>query len=255
MQCSDNQEQNGTVDNSQEMNRSYTVPPLLLIVLIGCFVGNISLESAVVSETPTEGEQTNLLPDFMRRGVESTSFHIAFFSYKPNLEQLTGLLNSLGAPALNAGLMPVASVKLKHTTELSSQIALGYWTNETVLPPPTAADLSATFIPISFSLLYRPVMLYDFLPLYVGGGVGYSHLSVDGSGLVLLAEQGIVLDNGNSGLTGYVQIGLTYLLLDDRLTLTLEAKRILKTFKGSGAVPFDLDFDGTAIGVGIGLHF
>ena len=237
------------------MNRSYTVPPLLFIVLIGCFVGNISLESAVVSETPTEGEQTNLLPDFMRHGIESTSFHISFFSYKPNLEQLTTLLNSLGVPALNAGLMPVASVNLKHTPELSSQIALGFWTNDTALPPPNAADLSATFIPISFSLVYYPVLLRDFFPLYLGGGVGYSHLSVDGSALGLLAEQGVTLGDGNSGLTGYAQIGLTYLLLDDRLTLTLEARRILKTFKGSGAVPFDLDFDGTAIGVGVGLHF
>ena len=237
------------------MNKSYTVPPLFLIVLIGCFVGNMPLESAVVSETPTEGEQTSLLPDFMRRGVESTSLHLSFLSYKPNLEQLTTLLNSLGAPALNAGLMPIVSVKLKHTPELSSQIALGYWTNDTALPPPTAADLSATFIPISFNLLYRPLLLSDFLPLYLGGGVGYSHLSVGGSGLVLLAQQGITLDDGNSGLTGNVQIGLTYLLLDNRLTLTLEAKRILKTFKGSGAIPFDLDFDGTAIGVGVGLHF
>ena len=99
------------------------------------------------------------------------------------------------------------------------------------------------------------MLLGEFLPLYFGGGVGYSHLSVGGSGLVLLAQQGITLDNGNSGLTGNVQIGLTYLLLDDQLTLTLEANRILKTFKGSGAVPFDLDFDGTAIGFGVGLRF
>ena len=237
------------------MNRSYTIPPLLLIVLIGCFAGNISLESAVVSETRTEGKQTNLLPDFMRRSVESKSFHLSFFSYKPNLEQLTTLLNSLGVPALDAGLMPVVSVKLKHMPELSSQIAIGYWTNGTALPPPSAADLSATFIPISFNLLYQPLLLSDLLPLYLGGGVGYSHLSVTGSALPLLAAQGVALDNGNSGLTGYAQIGLTYLLLDDQLTLTLEAKRILKTFKGSGAVPFDLDFDGTAVGVGIGLHF
>lgn len=237
------------------MDRSYTIPLLLFIVVIGCFVGNISLESAVLSEMPTEGEQTSLLPDFMRRSVESTSFHLSFFSYKPNLEQLTTLLNSLGVPALNAGLMPVVSVKLKHMPELSSQIAIGYWTNGTTLPPPNAVDLSATFIPISFNLLYQPLLLSDLVPLYLGGGVGYSHLSVTGSALPLLAAQGVALDNGNSGLTGYAQIGLIYLLLDDRLTLTLEVKRILKTFKGSGAVPFDLDFDGTAVGVGIGLHF
>ena len=237
------------------MDKSYIVPPLLLVVLIGCFMGNISLESAVVSETSTEREQPDLLPDFMRRGVESASFHISFFSYKPNLEQLTALLNSLGVPALNAGLMPVASVKLKHAPELSSQIAIGYWTNGATLPPPNAGDLSATFIPISFSLLYHPVLLSDFLPLYFGGGIGYSHLSVDGSALGLLAQQGVAVDGGNSGLTGYAQIGLTYLFLDDQLTLTLEAKRVLKTFKGGGAVPFDLDFDGTAIGLGVGFQF
>ncbi len=237
------------------MGKSYTISSVLFIVVIGFFVGNIALGSTVVSETSIERGQSDLLPDAMRRGVQSTSFHLSFFSYKPHLEQLTTLLNSLGVPALDAALMPAVSVKLKHTPELSSQIALGYWTNGTALPPPTAADLSATFIPISFSLLYHPVLLNDFLPLYLGGGVGYSHLSVEGSALPLLAAQGVALDNGNSGLTGYAQIGLTYLLLEDQLTLTLEAKRILKTFKGSGTVPFDLDFDGTAIGVGIGLHF
>ncbi len=237
------------------MDKSYTVLPLLLLMLIGCFIGNISLGSAVVSDTPTEGERPNLLHDVVRRGVESASFHISFFSYKPNLEQFTTLLNSLGVPALNAALMPVASVKLKHTPELSSQIALGYWTNDTEIPLPNAANLSATFIPISFNLLYHPILLREFLPLYFGGGIGYSYLSVDGNTLGLLAAQGVTIDDGNSGLTGYAQIGLTYLLLGDRLTLTLEAKRILQTFRGSGTVPFDLDFDGTAIGLGIGLRF
>ena len=237
------------------MDKSYTVFPLLLVVLIGCLIGNISFGSTIVSETLTEGEGQNPVSDFIRRGVESTSFHISFFSYKPNLKQFTTLLNSLGVPALNAGLMPIVSVKLKHTPELSSQIALGYWTNDTALPPPNAADLSATFIPISFSLLYRPMLLRDLLPLYFGGGVGYSHLIVAGNALDLFAQQGITVDGANSGLTGYAQIGLVYPLLNDQLTLTLEAKRVLKTFKGSGAVPFDLDFDGTAIGVGVGLQF
>ena len=237
------------------MEKSYTVPSLLFIVFIGCLIGNISLGLAVISDTPAEGERPNPLRDLVGRGVESTSFHISFFSYKPKLEQFTTLLNSLGVPVLNAALMPIASVELKHTTELSSQIALGYWTNDATLPPPNAADLSATFIPISFSLLYHPVLLSDFLPLYFGGGIGYSHLSVDGSALGLLAQQGVAVDGGNSGLTEYAQIGLTYLFLDDQLALTLEAKRILKTFKGGGAVPFDLDFDGTAIGLGVGFQF
>ena len=242
-------------DNSREMNRFNTIYQLLRIVLLAYLIGNIALGSAAASERTTEYAHPNLLRDFIRRGVESTSLHISLFSYKPGLEQFTALLNSLGAPALDAALMPVASVRLKHTPELASRIEIGYWTNDTEIPPPNAADLSATFIPISLNLIYRPVLLHDFLPFYVGGGVGYSHLSVDGSALNLLEGQGVTVDGGNSGLTGYALIGVGYLLLDDQLTLTLEAKRLLKTFTTSGASPLDLNFDGTAIGVGVGLRF
>ena len=37
-------------------------------------------------------------------------------------------------------------------------------------------------------------LLHDFIPIYVGGGVGYSHLSTGGSALTLLEAQGITVD-------------------------------------------------------------
>ncbi|MBI1925508.1 hypothetical protein HYR99_14800, partial [Candidatus Poribacteria bacterium] len=54
---------------------------------------------------------------------------------------------------------------------------------------------------------------------------------------------------------GYALIGLEYLFLDNQLAITLEAKRVLKTFTTSGTPPLDLNFDGTAIGMGIGFRF
>ncbi|MCZ6678304.1 MAG: hypothetical protein O7E52_13755 [Candidatus Poribacteria bacterium] len=237
------------------MSKTYITHPLLRTALLAFIIGNLSIGVFAAAEGATEYERQNLLRDFLRRGVESTSLHVSFFSYRPGLAQFTELLNSLGAPKLDAGLMPTASLILKHTPELSSRIEIGYWTNDTAIPPPTAAELSATFIPASLSLLYRPVLIHDFLPLYLGGGVGYSHLSVDGSALNLLEAQGITVNEGNSGLTGYALIGLEFLFLEDQLTLTLEAKRILKTFTTGGTPPLDLEFDGTAIGMGVGLRF
>ena len=59
----------------------------------------------------------------------------------------------------------------------------------------------------------------------------------------------------NSGLTGYALFGLKYPILGDELSIVVEAKQIFKTFMASETPPLELDFDGTAIGVGIRLKF
>ena len=242
--------------NCQEKtDRFNATHQLQFVIFFALILGSISFGAAFASESPTENAPPSLLRDFLERSVASASLHVSFFSYKPGLEQFTAILSSLGTPALDAALMPTASVILKHTPELSSRIDVGYWTNDTEIPPPNPANLSATLIPLSVNLIYRPFLLHEFLPLYLGGGVGYSHLSIDGNALDLLEQQGVTVGEGNSGLTGYALIGLEYLLFDDRLILTLEAKRLLKTFTTTGTSPLDLNFDGTAIGLGIGLGF
>lgn len=238
------------------MNKSNSTYQLLrLAIFLSLIIRNASLGAAVSSERVTGHEHLNVPRDFLKRHIESASLSISFFSYKPKLEQFTTLLNGLGSPGIDAALMPVISITLAHTPELSSRLEMGYWANDTEIPPPTSAELSATFIPISLNLIYHPVLLREFIPLYLGGGAGYSHLSVDGSALALLEQQGITVDEGNSGLTGYALIGLEYLFLDNQLSITLEAKRVLKTFTTSGTPPLDLNFDGTAIGLGIGFRF
>ncbi len=195
------------------------------------------------------------LRSLLKRGVESPSVQISASSYGPQLEQFIDLLKALGSPGLDAALMLCASVEFEHAPALSSRLEIGYWTNDTEIPPPQQADLSASLIPISLQVIYRPVLLHEFLPLYLGGGVGYSYLSVAGSALDMIQEQGFSIDQGNSGLTGFVLIGLKFQLPDEGFFITVEAKHILKTFIADEMPPLELDFDGTAIGMGVGLRF
>jgi hypothetical protein len=223
---------------------------ILLIVLLF----SVTIASPIAAAQTQQREPSNPLHNLWRRGVASTSLHVSFLSYKPSLEQFTTLLTAFGSPGLDAAIMPSAAVTFTHSPQFSSRLEIGYWKNETEIPPPNASNLSATLIPVSVHLLYRPALLQDFLPLYLGGGVGFSHLSVGGSALDLLEQQGVTVDEDNSGLTGYILVGLAYPLMNGRLAFNLEAKRLLKTFTTSGTPPLELDFDGTAIGVGLGLR-
>ena len=223
---------------------SYPLCLLLCVLLIGTML------------VPADAtEQPGFLRDFLKDRIESASLDISLYVYKPQLEQFTTLLNGFGVQGIDATLTPFVSVTLNHTPELSSRLEIGYGSISTELPPPNSADLWATFIPVAWHLLYRPVLLHDFIPIYVGGGVGYSHLSTGGSALTLLEAQGITVDGKNSGLTGYLLIGYEHLLHEDRLSLNFEAKHILKTFVVSETPPLELDFDGTALGISVGLKF
>ena len=223
---------------------SYRCCLLLCVLLIGTML------------VPADAtEQPGFLRDFLKDRVESASLDISLYVYKPQLEQFTTLLNGFGVPGIDAALTPFVSVTLNHSRELSSRLEIGYGSISTELPPPNSADLWATFIPVAWHLLYRPVLLHDFIPIYVGGGVGYSHLSTGGSALTLIEAQGITVDGENSGLTGYLLIGFEHRLYEDRVSLNFEAKHILKTFVVSETPPLELDFDGTALGISVGLKF
>ena len=230
------------------MNQSNTTSYRLCLLVCVLLLRTMSI-------TADAAEQPGFLRDFLKDRVESASFDVSLYVYKPQLEQFTTLLNGFGVPGIDATLTPFVSVTLKHTPELSSRLEIGYGSISTELPPPNSADLWATFIPVAWHLLYRPVLLHDFIPIYVGGGVGYSHLSTGGSALTLLEAQGITVDGKNSGLTGYLLIGYEHRLYEDRLSLNFEAKHILKTFVVSETPPLELDFDGTALGISVGLKF
>ena len=193
--------------------------------------------------------------DFLGKHLDAPSFQFSLFSYKPELGGLTDILQSVGVSNVPSALLPMFSVVFEHTAELDSRLEFGYWQMDLDIPPPTSANLSTTLIPISYQLIYRPVLLSEFLPIYLGGGIGFLGASFSGSAVDLIEQQGISFDDSSSGLTGYVLIGAELLQWEYNLALNLELKRILKTVETTGTTPLNLILDGTAIGFGVKMAF
>ena len=193
--------------------------------------------------------------DFLGKYLDFPSFQLSLFSYKPELGGLTDILQSVGVSNVPSALLPMFSVVFEHTPELDSRFGFGYWQMDLEIPPPTSANLSTTLIPISYQLIYRPVFLSEFLPIYLGGGIGFLGTSFSGSVVDLIEQQGISFDDSSSGPTGYVLIGAELLQWEYNLALNLELKRILKTVETTGTIPLNLILDGTAIGLGVKMAF
>ena len=193
--------------------------------------------------------------DFLGQHLDPPAFQLSLFSYKPTLGGLTDILRSVGVSRVPSALLPMLSVVFEHTPALGSRLEVGYWQMELDIPPPNSANLSTTLIPISYQLLYRPVLLSEVLPIYLGGGIGFLGTSFSGSAVDLLEQQGISFDAGSSGLTGYVLIGAELFRWEYNIALNLELKRILKTVETTGTIPLNLSLDGTAIGLGVKMKF
>lgn len=192
---------------------------------------------------------------FLAEYLQSPSFQLSLFTYKPKLGGLTDLLQSVGIEQVPSALLPMFSVVLEHTPELNSRFEFGYWQMQLDIPPPISVELSTTLIPVSYQFIYRPVLLSEFIPIYVGGGVGFLGASFSGSALDLLEQQGISFGDGSSGPTGYVLIGAKLFQWEQNFSLNFELKRILKTIETTGTTPLNLILDGTAIGLGIEMRF
>ena len=193
--------------------------------------------------------------DFLGKHLDFPSFQLSLFSYKPELGGLTDILQSVGVSSVPSELLPMFSIVFEHTPELDSRFEFGYWQMDLDIPPPTSVKLSATLIPISYQLIYRPVLLSEFLPIYLGGGIGFLGASFSGSAVDLIEQQGINFDDSSSGPTGYVLIGAELFQWEYNLALNLEVKRILKTVETTGTIPLNLILDGTAIGLGVKMQF
>ena len=187
--------------------------------------------------------------------LKTPALQLSLFSYKPSLAGLTDLLQTLGVSQVPGELLTTLSLRFEHTARFASRVALGYWQMDLDVPLPSATRLSATLIPVSYQLLYRPVLLSEYLPIYVGGGIGVLGTRFSGTTVELLEAQGIDFSGSGSGLTGFLLIGADLLAWADRVSLNLEVKRILKTVETTGATPLNLVLDGSAIGVGATFRF
>ena len=226
-------------------------------LILACFMSLILLMTCL---TPADAvDTTPLRPspirEFLGEYLHLPAFQLSLFSYKPALGDLTDILQSVGVSRIPGALLPTVSVVLEHTPELDSRVEIGYWQMELDIPPPVSANLSATLIPVSYQLIYRPVLLSDFLPIYLGGGIGFLGTSFSGSAIDLIETQGISFDDSSAGPTGYVLIGAELMEWEYNLALNIEVKRILSTVETTGSTPLDLVLDGTAIGVGMKMKF
>ena len=220
---------------------------MLLLLLMPCLTPAAAVDTLPLRPSP--------IRDFLGKHLDAPSFQLSLFSYKPELGGLADILQSVGVSNIPSALLPMFSVVFEHTPELDSRFELGYWQMDLEIPPPTSANLSTTLIPISYQLIYRPVFLSEFLPIYLGGGIGFLGTSFRGSAVDLIEQQGISFDDSSSGPTGYVLIGAELLQWEYNLALNLELKRILKTVETTGTTPLNLILDGTAIGLGVKMAF
>ena len=219
----------------------------MLLLLMSCLTPADAVDTPPLRPSPVR--------DFLGEYLDTPSFQLSLFSYKPELGGLADILQSVGVSSIPGALLPTFSVVFEHTPELDSRFEFGYWQMELDIPPPTSANLSATLIPVSYQLIYRPVLLSEFLPIYLGGGIGFLGTSFSGSAVDLIEQQGISFDDSSSGTTGYVLIGAELFQWEYNLALNIELKRILKTVKTAGTIPLDLILDGTAIGLGVKMKF
>lgn len=225
-------------------------------LVFACFLLLLLIPCLTLADTPdVQPLRPSPVRGFLAEHVQFPSLQLSLFSYKPELGGLVDILESVGVSQIPGALLPMFSVVFEHSTALDSRLEFGYWQMELDLPPPTSASLSATLIPISYQLIYRPALLSEYLPIYLGGGIGFLGTSFSGSAVDLIEQQGISFDNRGSGPTGYVLIGAELLQWEHNLSLNLEVKRILKTVETTGDIPLDLILDGTAIGLGVKMRF
>lgn len=219
----------------------------LLLLLIPCIT--------LADTTDVQPLRPSPVRDFLAEHLQFPSFQLSLFSYKPELGSLTDILQSVGVTQIPSQLLPMFSVVFEHSPEFDSRLEIGYWQMELNIPPPVSASLSTTLIPISYQFIYRPVLLSEYLPIYLGGGIGYLGASFSGNAIDLIEQQGISFSNSRSGPTGYALIGADLLQWDHNFSLNFEVKRILKTVETTGTIPLDLILDGTAIGLGVKMRF
>ena len=234
---------------------------------------SIILFSVCISTGATLGETSNIpttegrttFSSFLGQHIKTSSFQLSLYSYKPSLEGLTNTLQTFGIDNVQSAIMPTLSVVFTHTPELDSRFEIGYWTTQLDTPLPTSASLKTTLVPFSYQLIYRPVLLHEYLPIYFGLGFGTLRVNFRGNIVDLLSEAGFSLTNNASTTTGYVIVGFELLQwhskntehtkIGNNASISLELKHLLKTIETKGTQPLNIVLDGTAIGLTVSSEF
>lgn len=235
---------------------------LIYLLIFICF---ISLSTITVDADTQVSKQSVVSNKFWDHNIQSSSLQFALYSYKPQLGELNNFLQNVGVTNAPVALMPTFSAVFQHRPELDSRIEIGYWRTELQTVESNSLSLTTTLVPISYQLLYRPVLLNQYLPIYFGVGIGFLRVRFQGNVVNILAEQGIMLANTTLSSTGYVIVGIelfqwqsqadTPAKFGNNTKISIELKRILKTVETTGTIPLNIVLDGTAIGLGVRTQF
>ncbi len=212
-----------------------------------------------------ESYPSSHLQSFLNQHIRTSSLQFAIYSYKPKLGELNNVLQTVGISKTPVALMPTLSIVLRHTPELDSRFEIGYWRTELQTPEPNSLSITTTLVPISYQMIYRPVLLYQYLPIYFGAGIGLLRANFEGNMVDLLKEQGIMFSDSGASTAGYVIVGLELFQwqsqsnprasIGNNVAITIELKRILKTYETTGTPPINIILDGTAVGFGVRTQF
>ena len=119
---------------------------ILFFVLIILGISPAKPSSGQASRPPS------ILYSFFKQNLQTPSLQFSIFSYKPELGDLTNILQSVGIPKTPTAMMPTLSIVLQHMPELDSRLEIGYWRTQLDTPPPASMSLTATLMPISYQL-------------------------------------------------------------------------------------------------------
>lgn len=231
----------------------------------------IILISILLFSSHSPAENTNVLrptstyTEIISSKIVNSSIQLSIYSYKPSLGGLNDLLLNLGVPKTPSEIMTSLSIVIHHLPQIDSRIEIGYWSTEISTQSPNPLILNASLTPISYQIIYRPELLYDYIPIYIGCGIGYLRANFSGNLTEALEAQGITLGSDASNTIGYVFIGAELLnwqanpgsenRFGMNASINLEIKRILKTIETTTTPPLDIILDGTAIGLGVRTKF
>ena len=237
--------------------RLFTSILLLVFLSTGFSLG----ETREIPTTDRSSTYLNLLGQY----IKSSSLQFSLYAYSPSLEGLTDTLQAFGIQNDPSEFMSTLSLVFNHSYELDSRLEIGYWQTQLDTPAPTVKSLKVTLIPFSYQLIYRPVLLYQYIPIYMGAGLGTMRANFKGDIVDLLAEGGVTLTDAAATTAGYVILGFELLqwkshrtnryTLGKNASVNIELKHILKTIETTGTQPLNIVLDGSAIGISISSKF
>jgi len=185
--------------------------------------------------------------------VEDVYWGARLGSYGPDLRELDDLLTQFNVEELSASTMYNVFTRIKSSPRLSYLVEVGYWNGEiSSLESVIPVDLEATFTHISFSFLYYPDLIQEYVPFYLGIGGGIAHLNLTGDTLTLLRE--VIKKREETGLSGNFILGVEY-VFTEQLMVSAQANHIFKSFSVDEEDELELNFDGTVISIGVSGRF